>query len=40
MIPPECMEYTDVFRAVKLEVVISFVIGVLLGLFIWSKHDP
>jgi len=39
MIPTECMEYTQVFRTLKLETVIVFVVALLLGIWIGRTHD-
>jgi len=37
MIPAECMAYTEVFQAMKLEVGLAAVFGILLGMVIGRK---
>jgi hypothetical protein len=39
MIPTECMEYTAVFRALKLETGIVFMVALLLGIWIGRRGD-
>jgi len=34
MIPQECMEYTQVFRALKLELGIVSIVALLIGIWI------
>jgi hypothetical protein len=37
MIPAECMEYAQVFRALKLELAIVAVVALLLGVWIGRR---
>jgi hypothetical protein len=39
MIPAECMEYTQVFRTLKLETVIVFMVALLMGIWIGRRGD-
>ena len=39
MIPQECMEYTQVFRALKLELGIVFIVALLMGIWIGRRGD-
>jgi len=39
MIPAECMEYTQVFRTLKLELAIVAIVALLLGIWIGRTHD-
>jgi hypothetical protein len=39
MIPAECMEYTAVFKTLKLEIGITFIIALLLGIWIGRRGD-
>ena len=39
MIPSECMEYTQVFKALKLEIGITFIAALLLGIWIGRRGD-
>ena len=39
MIPQECMEFTSVFRTLKLETTIAFIVALLLGIWIGRNHD-
>jgi hypothetical protein len=39
MIPAECMEYTQVFRALKLEFGIVAIVALLLGIWIGRRGD-
>jgi hypothetical protein len=38
MTPTECMEYTQVFRTLKLELAIVAVMALLLGMWIGRNH--
>lgn len=37
MIPPECMEYAQVFRTLKLELATIAVVALLLGVWIGRR---
>jgi hypothetical protein len=39
MIPAECMEYTEVFQTLKLEIGIVAIVSLLLGIWIGSRGD-
>lgn len=39
MIPQECMEYTQVFRALKLELGIVSIVALLIGICIGRKNQ-
>ncbi len=39
MIPAECMEYTQVFRTLKLEFGIVAIVALLLGIWIGRRGD-
>ena len=39
MISQECMEYTQVFRALRLETVIVFMVALLMGIWIGRRGD-
>jgi hypothetical protein len=39
MIPTECMEYTNVFRVLKLELGIMAIVALLIGIWIGRRGD-